>query len=232
MEHTNMWRKRALIVLWVLQLICLVIITGLTSYLVAYISNDGDVDVYKNAMIVASVLLTAYAICIVFNIVEIVLFARRLLKPIIYLVLSVLPALFWLVLSCIHIAAWASGAAGYSGSISIVMFLLYFYSTIYGYRIYQGERRARKDRGAYAPAMQPMYPASSSGNPLADTESTAYAGAHQQPVHPAFRQADEHYNPSHQQMYAVSLKDQQGSMYDPAPLYVAQNHAAPQSRYA
>ncbi|KAK5019197.1 hypothetical protein BJ546DRAFT_1094788 [Cryomyces antarcticus] len=172
------WQKRVLIPFWTIQLIVLVGLTVIDSLGVAYYGRDDGAPLPVGVPIV----LALCGFFITLEIIEIILFARRMLKPLFFLISNVMKTVFFL---AVFVEGFVVTAYGNNGIQLIVVaaVLLFFLGTlIYSSVIYHRARTAG-NRGVYTatPATYdlenadatPLYSASFSPPPQQSTD-TAY----------------------------------------------------------
>ncbi|KAF1991319.1 hypothetical protein K402DRAFT_122938 [Aulographum hederae CBS 113979] len=182
------FQKRVLIPFWVLRMLFSLALIGIYATavgFVAYYNDNNDNDSYidnsrpsssveKTAVAVVAVLLAFMVISLIFDIVEIILFARRRLTPVVFLVLNVLQTAIWLVFFCLAVAGAATTR---NGALGTVLYLITFLLSL-GLMIYASVvlHRHRSSRGAYTPANQ------TSG---LEAQHTAYPPQTQEPYYAA-----------------------------------------------
>ncbi|KAK5012083.1 hypothetical protein LTR60_004571 [Cryomyces antarcticus] len=185
------WQKRVLIPFWTIQLIVLVGLTVIDSLGVAYYGRDDGAPLPVGVPIV----LALCGFFITLEIIEIILFARRMLKPLFFLISNVMKTVFFLAVFVEGFVVTAYGNNGIqlivvaavlyviSLSRTFVVLKLFFLGTlIYSSVIYHRARTAG-NRGVYTatPATYdlenadatPLYSASFSPPPQQSTD-TAY----------------------------------------------------------
>jgi len=175
----NPWLKRVLIPFWVIRIFFMVIIVGLYAWALSLVASD-YAGSYLAGPIVLMILL---AICLILDIVSIILYARRKLKPKVFLIFNVFQTLFWLVIWIIEIVN-ASGNPSGAATGAVILGLIVLYVPpppfkklegrtqltifphhslsfvgllIYASIIYHRTRKATR-RGEYQPAPNPAHP--------------------------------------------------------------------------
>lgn len=160
--YGDLWLKRVLIPLWVIQLIFTILVLLSASVGLGVWQENADdfseeydntEDVEKAIKIGAGVYIAVSSVTILFNIVEIVLFARKRLNPIVAVVLNSITTLIWVVIVILAIVALVQSGVSVLGFI----FFLVITATCKGKLLYASMvlhryRKAVRDRGAYTPA--------------------------------------------------------------------------------
>jgi hypothetical protein len=167
----NIWRKWALVPIWILQCIAsgvFMVAAGLIIAAAAYVKqNDSDLDLdydyhgYSAKELVDYAAVTggvifAFAICtIIFDIVECVLYARRVLSPVTVLVTSTLKLLAWGAYLILAIISAVRGSVGWLDILlSAVLVSTSLRQLIMGAQYTHRMRKGTLDnRGTYKPTI-------------------------------------------------------------------------------
>ncbi|KAF1811391.1 hypothetical protein P152DRAFT_71734 [Eremomyces bilateralis CBS 781.70] len=152
-RHDNTpWMKRILIPFWVVRNLFMIIMIGI--YAVALGVVDHYTQTRSSNIAVLSIPLVLCAICVVLDITSIVLFAKRMLSPRVFLVFSVIQTLIWLGGFILDIVAISHGIPGGAIALSVLVFLAYAGTLIYASIVFHRYRKAG-GRGAYTSAANP-----------------------------------------------------------------------------
>ncbi|KAK6078892.1 hypothetical protein SCUP515_04331 [Seiridium cupressi] len=183
----NIWHKRQLVPNWILQCIAagiFMIAAGLLIAAAAYVkNNESDLelsdyeyygysvdDLVKFSAITGGVIFAFAILTIIFDIVECVLYARRVLNPVTLLVLAVLKTLAWGIYFIMAIVSAVRGSVGWLDILlSAVLVSTSLSQLIMGARYTHRMRKGTLDnRGAYKPTV--------AGQPGAGAMPGFYAG--------------------------------------------------------
>ncbi|KAH8667400.1 hypothetical protein BGZ60DRAFT_431641 [Tricladium varicosporioides] len=159
------WRKAILIPCWCIQLffmLAMIALLGLSigvivSWQKSYNNNGYDADDLKKAThIVGPIWITLCVFCVILTIVEIILLARRSLKPIVFLIMNVTKSGIWTVILILDIVS-AVTVGGRTTSIlgvliDAILYLSFLVPLIYGSVIFH---RSRKEKKFYSPVDAP-----------------------------------------------------------------------------
>ncbi|KAH6657171.1 hypothetical protein BKA67DRAFT_532398 [Truncatella angustata] len=239
-KYENIWHKRQLVPCWVLQCIAagiFMIAAGMILAAAAYVKNkDSQLDLsdynyygYNASDLVRFAAITGgvimgFAICtIVFDIVECILYARRVLSPVALLVLACLKFLAWGVYFILAIISATRGSVGWLDILlSLVLVSTSLTQLILGAKYTHLKRKGTLDhRGNYKPAVtghveggvqpgyyagaQPTYPPSyGQQNPFNDTTYRSTS-----PAPPGYGQDAVYGNPQH----GVEMQPQKPAHY-------------------
>ncbi|KAF1813832.1 hypothetical protein P152DRAFT_393745 [Eremomyces bilateralis CBS 781.70] len=152
-RHDNTpWMKSVLIPLWIVKNIVRIIMIGI--YAVAF----GAVDHYTHTRIydvaVLSIHIALCAISVVLDITSLVLFARQMLSPKVFLVFSIVQALIWVGSYILNIFLALRDATAAAIALTIVLCPAYVGALFYASTVFYRYRKAGS-RGAYTSVANP-----------------------------------------------------------------------------
>ncbi|KAK7541679.1 hypothetical protein IWX49DRAFT_592416 [Phyllosticta citricarpa] len=180
-HEASPWLRRVLIPFWIIRVCLMLLITASFAIGIAVIakdnsdSDDEDDDNtetnYNNdrrdkigakQIAVVAIFFVLVLICLILDIVSIVKFARRNLRPKTFLIFNTIQTTFWAAILVIDIVGSIKHRSALNFLFALIVFALFLGLFIYAIIIY---RRSRRDatRGVYAPTTNPavaMQPAS------------------------------------------------------------------------
>ncbi|EME39243.1 hypothetical protein DOTSEDRAFT_83061 [Dothistroma septosporum NZE10] len=231
--YGNLYQKRVLVPFWVVQLLFVLILVVSLSLSLAFLKtsedlgdgenasypvSDYDESVYRAARIAAGVWLAICCVTIIFDIVEIVSYARKRLSPVVAVVLNTITTIVWVVFLVLSLIGIAQSRAALGFIWIIVVFATCLGKLIYVSVILHRFRKSRSaTRGAYTPAQ---------AEAGLDTSYTAYnpAGANNLAAAPLspFRDSSRDPSPAPQQPPGSGA----AASYYGAPTYEMQNSSS------
>ncbi|TKA75422.1 hypothetical protein B0A49_05035 [Cryomyces minteri] len=201
------WQKRVLIPFWTIQLIVLVALTVIDSLVVAYYGRDDGAPLPVGIPIV----LALYGLFIALEIIEIVLFARRMLKPLFFLISNIMKTGFFLAVFIEDAVVTAYGNSEIQLIIVAAILLCFLGTLIYGAVIYHRARKAG-NRGVYTatPATYDLENADATS-----LYSASFSPPHQHSTNTAYRGVQSGHQPAN-----VSYEGAQTTeFYTPRPAH-------------
>lgn len=233
-RYEGLWHKRQLVPIWILQCLAagvFAIAAGLLLAAAAYVKeNKQDLDysyygystdqLITYAAATGSVILI-FAICtIVFDIVECVLYARRVLSPVALLVLAVLKTAAWGAYLILAIVSAAQGNAGWLDFLlSVILVSTALSQLVMSARFTHRLRKGTLDnRGNYASAAAHQHVEAGGMAPPPQQAGYAYGGPQLNPFNDtAYRSPSPNSAVSHQKpqdaTYGVEMQNQRPPQY-------------------
>ncbi|KAK7541936.1 uncharacterized protein J3D65DRAFT_612039 [Phyllosticta citribraziliensis] len=214
-HEASPWLRRVLIPFWIIRVVFMLLIAasfGIGIAVIAKDKNDADDDDdtdtnYNNdrttkigakTIAIVAIFFVLVLVCLILDIVSIVKFARRNLRPKTFLIFNTIQTTFWAAILVIDIVGSIKHRSALNFLFALIVFALFLGLFIYAVIIY---RRSRRDaaRGVYAPtanpavaAMQPApyvspspTPSASNLNRLSARYNTAETGLQPSPFEAA-----------------------------------------------
>ena len=118
------WLKAVLIPFWILQILFMAILLGAIGWLLQYDLLGCTLrssPSRKSAKLILNcreelLIIIICAVCLILDITEIILFAKHILQPLIYLVLSVVKTTVWFIIFMITVVGTVKEGGGTSGT--------------------------------------------------------------------------------------------------------------------
>ncbi|KAL2065740.1 hypothetical protein VTL71DRAFT_3410 [Oculimacula yallundae] len=183
------WRKSVLIPCWTVQLGLELIMIGLLSVAVGvlvhydnqdydYYSGEDEKTIEKAGKVIGPVWIALIAACLILTITEIVLLARKKLKPLTFLITNILKSAFWGALFIIDIISAVNSSSSRTASavallIEAALLLSFWLPLIYASIIYHRFRKGRQ----YKPVNNPNTYGGAAGAQTQGTQFTQYSTA-------------------------------------------------------
>ncbi|KAI1501181.1 hypothetical protein F5X99DRAFT_210855 [Biscogniauxia marginata] len=154
-KHDYPYKKGVNVTAWVLQIIVCLILLGASAWLLSLISSDdydyvlGEYDGFFTAAAGLQIALTG--LTIVFDIVEIVLIARKSMPPALYLSSACIKTAVWGIIFILNLIAVSILSIILCGILLATSLL----QLVYGARLVHRKRKGTLTSGNYAPAPNP-----------------------------------------------------------------------------
>ncbi|CZT01875.1 hypothetical protein WAI453_007907 [Rhynchosporium graminicola] len=193
------WRNAILIPFWTIQLGLEAILIGLLSVAVGFLVHvDNNIDDYnssssfsdsdeevieKAGKVVGPVWIALISSCLILTVTEIVLLARKSLKPVTFLITNMLKSAFWGVLFIIDIVAVVKSSSGsrvtdtVSLLIEAALLLSFCIPLIYASIIYHRFRTGKQYRPVNNPQLTPYTILAGAPAKTQGTKVTQYSNA-------------------------------------------------------
>ncbi|KAI8626672.1 hypothetical protein F5Y19DRAFT_217785 [Xylariaceae sp. FL1651] len=155
-KHNYPYKKGVDITAWVLQIIVCLILVGFYSYFLAVVAAEEDSYDYSDVVndtikTVTGVSIAIAALTIVFDIVEIILIARKNMPPALYLTSACLKSLIWLIIFILELVSLSILGI----ILSAIVLVTSLVQLGFGARIVHKKRKGTLTGGNYVPALNP-----------------------------------------------------------------------------